>query len=322
MKASKFLASAFGVAVAAAVITGSQPARAEFPEQPVEMTVLFGGSAQTIAQLLADLMSKELGQPVVAVSRPGGGGAVGYSYTASMAPDGYNIVWNSNSISTSHHQGNLEVNYEAFDPIARVSLEVPVLAVNAQSGWETLADLVEGAKAAGRPLRVGVSGFGSFTHLTSAALFDRLGLTDVVYVPYGEGRAPAELLGQRVDAAVQWPSQFTSHAKAGTLNILCVTSAEPIQALPDTPTCSEAGAEGLDVTMWRGLAAPAGTPPEVVAKLEAAAQAAVQSEAFVEASKNLGFEPAFLGSEEFGALIAEDDKQISTLMGELGLKQE
>ncbi|HVY58822.1 MAG TPA: tripartite tricarboxylate transporter substrate binding protein [Xanthobacteraceae bacterium] len=317
-RSHSFLHAATGAALA--LILAPAAARAEFPEKPVEMTVLFGGSAQTTAQVLADLMSKKLGEPVVAVSRPGGGGAIGYTYVKNTAADGYNIVWNSNSISTVHYQGNLPFDYKAFTPIARVSLEVPAVAVNASSGWKTLHDMVEGTKKSGKRLKVGISGFGSFTHLTSAALFKRLGL-QVIYVPYGEGRAPAELLGNRIDVAVQWPNQFVGEAKAGKLNILCVTSAKRIPLLPETPACDEAGAKGLDITMWRGLAAPSGTPPAVVKKLQEAAKEAVASPEFQKAGQNLGFTPAFLPANEFGKVVQKDDAEISKLMTDLNLKK-
>lgn len=303
------------------MMSAGAPAHAAgFPDKPIEMTVLFGGSAQTTAQVLADLMAKRLGQPVVAVSRTGGGGAIGYTYVEGTKPDGYNIVWNSNSVSTSHYRGNMKIGYSDFAPIARISLEVPAVAVNASSGWKTLEDMVQSVKKSGKRLKVGISGFGSFTHLTSAALFKRLGL-DVVYVPYGEGRAPAELLGNRIDVAVQWPNQFTGEAEAGKLNILCVTSAERIPLLPKTPTCSEGGAKGLDITMWRGLAAPEGTPPETIAKLQEAAKQAVESPEFQKAGKNLGFTPAFLPAKQFGDVIKKDDAEISDLMTALNLKK-
>ncbi len=297
-------------------------AAAEFPEKPVEMTVLFGGTAQTISQLLADLMSRNLPQSVVAVSRTGGGGAVGYSHVQGTAPDGYNIVWNSNSVSTAYHRGNMPFNYEAFTPIARISTEVPALAVRANSGWGSLADMVKGVKASDKKLKVGISGNGSFTHLTSAALFANLGIADkVVYVPYGKGKAPVELLADRVDVAVQWPGQFIPHQKSGDLSILCVTSMKRISVLPDTVTCDEAGASGLDITMWRGLAAPKGTPAAVIEKLESAAKAAIESGEFVEASNNIGFTIAYLPADQFGELIASDDAKISNLMSDLGLKK-
>ena len=116
-------ASLFASALLVAVAMPAQAAG--FPDKPIEMTVLFGGSAQTTAQVLANLMAKQLSQPVVAVSRTGGGGAIGYTYVHGTKPDGYNIVWNSNSISTSHYRGNMKIGYKDFTPIARISLEVP-----------------------------------------------------------------------------------------------------------------------------------------------------------------------------------------------------
>ena len=300
---------------AAALLVSTAVARADYPEKPVEMTVLFGGNAQTIGQLLADLMSKELPQPVVAVSRTGGGGAIGYTHVNSTEPDGYNIVWNSNSISSNYHQGNMPFNYEAFTPIARVSVEVPALAVRADTGWETLSDMVEAVKSGDTKLKVGDSGAGSFTHLTSVAVLEALGINDdAIYVPYGDGKAPVELLAGRIDAAVQWPAQFVQHHEEGTLRILCVTGAERIALIPDTPTCAEAGAGGVDITMWRGLAAPAGTPEDVVEKLEQAARAASETEEFKKAAENLGFEISFMDSGEFGELIARDDAAIAELL--------
>lgn len=307
--------------LAASLLSGTATAYAAgFPERPVEMTVLFGGSAQTTAQILAQLMSKQLGQPVVPVSRPGGGGAVGYSYVANQPATGYSIVWNSNSISTAHYQGNLPITYEAFAPIAQVTIEVPAVAVNSGKGWKSLGQMAEAAKKSGQPLKVGISGFGSFTHLVAAALFNKIGVK-AIYIPYGEGRAPAELLGGRIDVAVQWPSQFISEAKAGKLDILCVTSDKRLETLKDTPTCSEAGAKGLNLTLWRGLEAPKGTPKEAIEKIEAAAKAAVASPEFQKAGEHLGFEPAFLPADKFGEVIAKDDKEIATLMQELGLKK-
>ncbi|SIO48453.1 Tripartite-type tricarboxylate transporter, receptor component TctC [Rhodovulum sp. ES.010] len=312
------------VALSAALAVGlAGPARAEFPEKPVEMTVLFGGTAQTIGQLLADLMSKELGEPVVPVSRNGGGGAVGYQYVHGTDADGYNIVWNSNSIITGYRGGRIDFDYTAFEPIAKVSVEVPAVAVRADSGWESLSDMAEDIKASGEKLKVGASGKGSFTHLTTEAVLASIGLSDMAtHVPYDKGRAPVELLAGRLDAAVQWPGQFISHHEAGTLKILCVTSAERISQLPDVPTCAESGAGDMDIVMWRGLAAPAGTPEDVVMKLQDAAHAATETEAFKTAAETIGFEIDFADHAAFGEVIARDDETISALMGDLGLKKQ
>lgn len=321
MKTGTITTAVLSAVVAAGVAGSGSQARAEFPEKPVEMTILFGSTAQTIGQLLADLMSKNLPQPVVPVSRAGAGGAVGYQFVNSTDPDGYNIVWNSNSISTGYHGGQMDFDYNAFAPIAKISVEVPAIAVRADSGWDSLSDMAADIKEKGAKLKVGASGKGSFTHLTTEAILASQGLTDMaVHVPYDQGRAPVELIAGRLDAAVQWPGQFISHHEAGTLKILCVTSAKRISQLPDIPTCAESGADGMDIAMWRGLAAPAGTPPEVIAALEEAARAASESDEFKEAAKTIGFEIDFADHAAFGELIARDDATIAAMMESIGMK--
>jgi tripartite-type tricarboxylate transporter receptor subunit TctC len=290
---------------------------ADFPKQPIEMAVLFGGSSATIAQILADSMSKELGVPVAAVSRTGASGAVGYSYVKATPPNGYNIVWNSNSISTAYHNGNMDFDYKAFDGIARVGMEVPALAVRTDSGWKNLKEFAAAAKK--QKMKVGVSGRGAFTHLASAALFDKIGI-EVIYVPYGKGSAPVELLAGRIDAALQWPSQFKAQVDAGQLRVIAVTSQERLPVLPDVPTAKEQGFD-VDAVLWRGIAAPKGTPKDVIAKLEAAIRKVVTGKDFQERSAKLGFEPAFLGAGAFDKFIADDDAVTAKLMTELGLKK-
>jgi tripartite-type tricarboxylate transporter receptor subunit TctC len=173
--------------------------------------------------------------------------------------------------------------------------------------------------ADGGTLKVGISGKGSFTHLTSAALFDATGISDkVAYISYGGGKAPIELLAGRIDAAIQWPGQFASYAEAGELTVLAVTGDERASVLPDVPTAMEQGVD-VNISMWRGLAAPAGASPEVVATLEAAAKNVVESDRFAEAAENIGFSKAFLGSSEFGALMASDDAFYGDLLSRLGI---
>src|ERR1700694_1306805 len=115
----------------------------------IEITVLFpaGSSADVTARILAEGMSRRLGTRVIVINRPGGGGAIGYRYVAGQKPDGHSLVWNSNSISTTHHSGQLDFDYHAFDAVARVLVESPVVAVRADSRWKTLGDLVADAKA-------------------------------------------------------------------------------------------------------------------------------------------------------------------------------
>src|SRR5215471_14714300 len=163
------LAGASGAFMLWAVPALAQP----FPGgKPIEMTVMFGaGSAADVtARYLADGMAKNLGVPVPVVNRTGGGGAIGYSHVKQQKADGYSIIWNSNSISTNYHSGILQFDYTAFDPVARVSLETPVLAVRADAPWKTLKELVDYAKANPQKVRIGNSGAGSHTHFASSAL--------------------------------------------------------------------------------------------------------------------------------------------------------
>src|SRR3954471_8814256 len=124
-------------------------ASSAWAQPPYEITVLFpaGSSADVTARMLADGMSRHLNQRVLVVNRPGAGGAIGYKHVAAQKPDGYSLVWNSNSISTTFHSGQLPFDYRAFDAVARVLVESPVVAVRADSRWATLNDLIAEARA-------------------------------------------------------------------------------------------------------------------------------------------------------------------------------
>lgn len=322
-KERKFLQLAAAAGTAAALVLAPlSTARAEYPDKPVQMTVLFGSTAKTIAQILADEMSKALGKPVVPVFKPGGGGAVGYTYTASQPADGYSIVWNSNSISSSHLRGNMKLTYKDFAPIARISVESLVVAVKGDSPWKSLKDIAAAAKKSSKKLKVGTAAKGSFTHVTAAALFDALGISDkVIYVPIGgKGKVPAELVAGRLDMGVQFPGQFVSFVKSGDARMVAMTAGQRLSAFPDVPTAKEQGVD-VEMSMWRGLAAPAGTPPAVIMKLQEAAKKASESDNFKQTLAKLGANVSFLDHDAFGKLIVKDNARLDKIMGGLGLKK-
>src|SRR6266478_5738488 len=149
------------MSVATPVLAQAQPSSARpYPAgRAIEMTVMFGaGSAADVtARYLADGMSKLLNVPVPVVNRTGGGGAIGYSHLKQQKPDGYSIIWNSNSISTTYHSGSLPFDYKAFDAVARVSVEMPAIAVRADAPWKTLNELIEHARSNPGKVRVGNS---------------------------------------------------------------------------------------------------------------------------------------------------------------------
>jgi tripartite-type tricarboxylate transporter receptor subunit TctC len=294
----------------------------DFPGgRPIEMTVMFGaGSAADVtARYLAEGMAKSLGVPVPVVNRTGGGGAIGYSHVQQQKPDGHSIIWNSNSISTNYHSGILSFDYKAFDAVARVSVETPVIAVRADSPWKSLQEFVDYAKANPGKLRIGNSGTGSHTHFAASALF-LTGGAKVINVPFGEGQAIVNLLGSRIEGVVQLPAALISHVKSGDVRILAALGSERDPVFPDVPTAKELGFP-VALDMWRGIAVPEGTPKPVIVKLQQAIKDSVQSPAFADAGKTIGFTPAYLPAEDFGALIASDDAKLAQVMAELGLKK-
>jgi tripartite-type tricarboxylate transporter receptor subunit TctC len=294
-----------------------------FPQKNViEITVLFpaGSSADVTARLLADGMGRQLGANVIVFNRPGAGGAIGYRYVAGQKPDGYSLVWNSNSISTTYHSGLLPFNYEAFEAVARALIESPVIAVRGDSKWKTLADLVAAAKSQPTGITVGNSGVGSHTHISSAALFKAAGVK-VVDVPFGAAQVVTSLLGGQVDAVVQLPAALSAYVKDGQVRLLAVLTANRDPAFPDVPTARE---QGFDVSLeaWRGIAVPKGTPKPVIAALETAVRKTVESPEFARKCEPLGVRPAFLPADDFGRLIAKEDAELAGIMEIIGLKKQ
>src|SRR5262245_44641455 len=317
----KILATLVGVAFLGSLAT-AQAQEPPFPQKgPIEITVLFpaGSSADVTARLLADGMSRQLGTNVLVVNRPGAGGALGYRYVAGQKPDGYSLVWNSNSISTTYHSGTLAFDYKAFEPVAQVLVESPVLAVRSDSKWRTLADAVADAKARPKGVTIANSGVGSHTHISSVALFRTAG-AEAVDVPFGAAQVITSVLGGQVDAAVQLPAALAGNVRAGQMRLLAALIAKRDPAFPDVPTARESG---VDVTLeaWRGIAVPKGTPQPVIATLEEAIRKTVASKEFVDGCERLGARPAFLGSNEFGKLIAKEDTELAQLMTIIGLKK-
>ena len=294
-----------------------------FPQKGgnIEITVLFpaGSSADITARVLAEGMGRQLGVNVLVVNRPGAGGAVGYKYVASQKPDGYALVWNSNSISTTYHSGQLTFDYKAFDAVARVLVESPLLAVRGDAKWRTLAEFIADAKVRPGEITVANSGSGSHTHISSVALF-KAAAVEVSDIPYGAGQVVPNLLGGHVDATVQLPGALSSHIRSGAVRALAALIPKRDPALPEVPTAQEQGVN-ISLEAWRGIAAPRGTPIGVVAVLEYAVRRTVESAEFARSSEKYAVRPAFLPSAEFGKLIAREDVELARLMQLIGLKK-
>jgi tripartite-type tricarboxylate transporter receptor subunit TctC len=310
-------------ALAGVLAQGGAWAQAPFPgKAPVELVVLFaaGSSADVSARILAEGMSKDLGVPVTISNRPGAGGTVGYKYVAGSRPNGHTLVWNSNSVSTTFYSGTSDINYQAFDPVARVTVEIPAVVVQSKSQWKTLHDLLEYARANPGMLKVGNSGTGSHTHMASASLFEAAGV-EVLEVPFGSSQVVPSLLGGFVDALVQLPGAVVPLVKSGSMRVLAVLSAKRDPVFPDVPTAQELGVKVAPLDLWRGIAVARGTPKAVIARLQKAVHASMESAEFKSAGEQLGFEPAFMPADDFNLLIAHDDYLIARQMAILGLKK-
>ncbi len=309
--------------ITAVMLAGSVIAQdAAFPKRgPVEITVLFpaGSSADVTARLLAQGMGKHLGTQVITVNRPGAGGAIGYKYAATQKPDGYALVWNSNSISTTYHSGQLAFDYKAFDPVARALVEPPLVAVRADGKWRKLADLLQDAKALPGQMTVANSGTGSHTHISAVAMFKAAGVK-VIDVPYGATQVVPNLLGGHVDVTVQLPGALAAHVASGRIRVLAALTAKRDPGMPDVPTARELGYD-VALEAWRGIAVPRGTPPTIIAQLEAAIRTTVESPDFIKASEKLYVSPAFMPATAFGELIAREDADLARIMQQIGLKK-
>ena len=315
-------ARSVAVLIFATLMPANASAQEAFPAgKPIEMTVLFpaGTSADVTARVLADGMGRQLLTNVLVVNRPGAGGAIGYKYAAAQAADGYHMVWNSNSISTAFHSGMMSIDYRAFDPVARVLVETPLLVVKADAPWKDLRDFVAYAKTNPAKVTVGNSGAGSHTHFSAVMLFKAAGV-NVIDVPFGAAQVVPSLLGNHVNSVMQLPGALATHVKSGSLRVLAALSAKRDPAFPDVATASEQGVN-VAADAWRGIAVPKGTPRPVIKKLEDAIRKTVASAEFIKASESLSVAPAFLAADDFGRLMAKEDAELAQIMQSLGLKK-
>jgi tripartite-type tricarboxylate transporter receptor subunit TctC len=297
-------------------------AQGAFPTKPIELTVLFGAGsgADLLARKLAEAAAKDLGQPVAVVNRTGAGGAVGYTHVRSQPADGYALVWNSNSINTAYHAGNMKFDYTAFAGVAQLTTEPVSLAVKADAPWKDIREFIADAKANPGKMRIGNSGRGSFTHLTAVALENRTG-AKLTHVPFGQQLAVTTVLGEKIEASVQLPAEIMTQVTGKQVRVLAITGDKRLGTLPEVPTFKESGIE-VALSLWRGIAVPKETPDAVIARLERAFTAAAQSAEFREFAAKVGAAVEIRGARDFDAFIAQEDRDLGGLMEQIGLKKQ
>jgi tripartite-type tricarboxylate transporter receptor subunit TctC len=313
-------AMALGLGVAA--LAFAQPAA--WPTRPISLVVPFpaGGTTDVLARALADKLSQSLGQPVVVESKPGAGATLGADYVAKAKPDGYTLLMGAvhHTIATSVYK-KLPYDFQKdLAPITAVAMVPNVLVINpANTPAKTVAELIALAKAAPDKLAYGSNGNGTAQHLIGTQFQASTGTT-LLHVPYkGSGPLTTDLLGGQVAMSFDTITPVLQHIKGGKLRALAVTTARRSSVLPDVPTLEEAGLKGFDIGTWFGVLAPAATPKDIVARLNAEMVKIIKSPDFAQRMQAIGAEPLGGSPDDMERQIREETARFAKLVKEGGV---
>jgi len=313
-----------GLAAGAAAIAGAQGGAANFPDHPIRVIVSVpaGGGVDTVTRLVTDKMSRTLGQPLVVENRAGAGGSVAGEYVFTSPPDGYTLLASQPSPITTNPFLYKSLNYDPaqLTPVAIMSHVPNVVLVRADFPAKTVKELIAYAKANPGKINYASQGIGTTSHLT-AELFQTLTHTKFVHVPY-KGTAPAvtDLLAGTVDLFFNELASSIELHKSGRARILAVTTKQRVASLPDIPTLAEAGVAGCESDTWHALTAPPKTPADVVAKLNAAANAAMHDPVLLERYKALSISPGGGTPAEMSAFLKEETRRWGDVIRTAGIQ--
>jgi tripartite-type tricarboxylate transporter receptor subunit TctC len=305
----------------------ASPAAAEFPDRPIHLIVpqAAGSATDTLARIFGAALGDALGQTVIVDDRPGGALTVGMDVVAKAPPDGYTLgMAPIGALAlTSHLVEPLPYNVEHdFAPIVIVTRGQMLLAVSPVTEIHSVKELIDYAKANPGKLYNASSSNGSPGHV-DGELFKYMTGTTIVHVPYRGGAAAiSDLMAGRVQVMFESLNSIAPFAKSGQVRPLAVTGEHRSPAFPDLPTVAEAGVPGYAAPTWTGVIAPAGTPKPIIDKLNAAANTALQSDAFKSKIAQIGDDVAGGTPDEFAALIASEYKKWGDVIQRAGIKLE
>jgi len=316
-----------GVILALTVATSGSilvPEARAFPTKPITLVVPFppGGGADTVGRPLASVAHQHLGQPMVVINKGGGGGAVGAQYVANAKPDGYTVLHAINTVTEIPQVDELlgrapAFKKEQFIPIGQVAVTPFAIIVNAESRWKTLQEFVAEARQKPDEFQYASAGVYSTTHFMWELIL-KATATRVRHMPTtGGGPIMMAVLGKHVDIGhCVMPAVCAPQFEARKIRLLALTSEKRLPAYPDVPTLKELG---YDVThsIWHALMVPAGTPPEVVAKLRQGLRGMVEDEAFKGLMTKLGERIQYMSGENFEKFWDEDYRRMGILLRQL-----
>lgn len=312
-----------GVALAAAALCG--PAQAQgYPSKPVNIVVPFapGGATDIMTRLLAERLSKRLGQPVIVENKPGAGTMIASEYVAKAPADGHTVLMAASSLGIAPSLYS-KVNYDpvkSFAPISLVASVVHVLEVHPSVPAKSVGELITWLKANPGKANYGSVGAGTSTHLESE-LFNTMAGVKMVHVPY-KGSAPAltDLVGGSLQVMFDAWASSGPFVKDGKTRLLAVTTAQRSRILPDVPTVAESGLPGYEAMPWLGLLAPAGTPDAVVRKFHDELIEVLKEQPVQEKFHSLGLDIIGNTPQEFAEFIKKDITKWAKVIQETGAK--
>lgn len=308
---------------AVALSIGAASAAAAYPDRPVVLVNPYaaGGPADVVARSLARALEKRLGQPVVVENKPGGGASIGTGFVARAKPDGYTLLLGTSAghVVTPLMQKTVYDGVKGFAFCSVVAVQPIMLVVNPSRGIRSVSEPIARAKAEPGKWSYGSAGVGGATHL-GAELFQQVAGVQLNHIPYA-GASPAinDVVGGQTDLAMLNLSASLPFIRQGRLLALAYASDKRSPLLPNVPTLAEAGVAGADAATWYSLAAPAGTPADIVRTLSDAVRAVNDDPDYRRVMQEQAIALMALSPREADAYVAKDQADMRRLLGSLGL---
>ena len=312
----------------ALLLPGTSRAQAWPTSKPIRLVVPFppGGATDIISRQVAQRLASALGQQVVVDNKPGAGGAIGSDIVAKAAPDGYTLLMATSSTHSIGPVLNPKVPYDPnkdFTPIVHVANAASVLVVGQNSPAHSARELIDMLKRNPGKYNFGSSGIGTYPHLCAEMFKWRAGGLFAVHIPYrGTGLVMTDLVAGQITFLMDSIVSAQTHIRSGKVRPLAVTGAKRSPTLPQVPTFKELGISGMDFDNWFGLFAPAGTPSELVLRVNREINSMLKSPEFVEGLDKVGAETAGGTPEQFSKTYREETDTWRALIQRAGIKAE
>jgi tripartite-type tricarboxylate transporter receptor subunit TctC len=307
--------------VAALFALGAQAQ--QWPSKPVKLVVPFtaGGSTDTVARIISEKLTPRIGQPVLVENKAGAGGAIGSDFVAKSAPDGYTYLVGTSSTMAIAPWVYTKLPYNPtrdFAPVTLLGIADIIVVVNASVPIRTTKQLLDYARANPGKLTFASGGNGSISHLLGE-YFKSMAKVDMLHVPYkGDAQMVIDLLGGQVHMAFGTAVAFLPHIKSGKVAAVAVTNPKRSTTLTDLPTLSESGVPGYEAVQWFGIAAPTGTPQEVVNRMHAEIKAILEMPDVRKRFTDLGFDVVGSTPAEFTQFLRDENakwKKVAEIAG-------